>query len=299
MSWVQLPTRKVFKSEVHQHQLEQEGYVKLQALGEKQISELLAIYEKGKSPELDHPFYTSNWSADIDYRKKIDAQVRPILEEALAGLFQDYKCMFGYFLVKRPSAESMFRVHQDWTMVDESNFTGLTAWFALTDTTVENGCFHVVKKSHLFSDHVRGSEIVSPYCDIQDEIEKEFCTPLEVKKGEVVLFDHRLWHYSPPNFSKQDRVAAGMVLIPSETTFVHYHLNTGSGKLSTFKADDDFLINTGFGDDIASKGYELVAEKDFQQSQLDFSEFKNRYYKFNPESNSSWSIKSLLERIGA
>ena len=298
MNSVQLPSRKAFLSAELQQQLEAEGYVKLSLLKQEQIANLLESFEKMSSPELVHPFYTSNWSRDVEYRKTVDAALRPILEQFVLPLLDRYKGNLSYFLVKRPSSESEFRVHQDWSMVNESEFTGLTLWVALSDTKVENGCFHVVPKSHLFSDHVRGSGIECPYSELKDKIESDYCVPLEMKKGEALIFDHRLWHFSPANLSGEERVAAGMVFIPMETSFLHYYLDTETGVIRTYQANDEFLIDNGFGDDISLRGYEVLDEKPFVTDKFDEKSFKDLFFRYNRNVvKPKRGLEKLVERL--
>jgi hypothetical protein len=298
MNAVQLPKRKAFLSTELQQELEAKGFVKLNLLQGDQVSSLLDVFKQQTNSELTYPFYTSNWSKDVEYRKIVDSKVRPILESAVSGILDNYKCNFSYFLVKRPNLDSEFRVHQDWSMIDETQFTGLTLWVALSDTKVENGCFHVVEKSHLFSSHSRGSGIESPYSGIKGEIEKKYCSAIEMKKGEALIFDHRLWHFSPPNLSNEDRVAAGMVLIPKETTFLHYFLDPESGMVRTYQADDSFLYESGFGDDISSKGYELIDEKPFSHVQFDDKLFEECYFTYNNnKSRPKTGLEKFVERL--
>lgn len=299
MPEVILPERRAFLDAELQHQLQEFGFVRFQLLEPKQIQKLYDIYKELDNPELDHPFYTSNWSQDKDYRKRVDAQVRPILEKRLLGKLNNYKSCFGYFLVKRPSEQSEFKVHQDWSMVDETRYTGLTLWVPLADTSVNNGCFHIVRKSHLFSDHPRGSEIRSPYANIQDKIEKQYCTPIEMKAGEAILFDHRLWHYSPPNRSSQDRVAVGMVLIPEETTFIH-HKKREDAVITMYETNDDFLIDIGFGDDISKCAYKVLKEYRIMPESYDLTTFKKMYSKYNGnESTDESQFKRLFRKLFA
>ena len=283
MDNVQLPSRKAFLSAELQEKLEAEGYVKLNLLKENQVSSLLSVFEQQSNPELSYPFYTSNWSKDVAYRKKVDTEVRAFLEKPILELLDKYKCGLGYFLVKCSNPNSEFRVHQDWSMVDESKFTGLTLWVALSDTNVENGCFHIVKRSHLFSTHARGSAIESHFLGIKDEIESEYCMPIEMKKGEALVFDHRLWHFSPANLSSDDRIAAGMVLIPKETTFIHLYYDAQLNMVKTYKCNDDFLIENGFGDDVALKNYELLDEKPFVADSFDKKLFEKLFYRYNQQ----------------
>lgn len=115
--------------------------------------------------------------------------------------------------------------HQDGCVSFTDPPSATTFWYALEDTTPENGCLFVAPGSHrttplrqrliqaelglpkfvnlatpLWAQGVDGSETnVGP-------TEYEY-QALEVKKGTLVLFDGNLMHKSAPNQSDKNRVA--------------------------------------------------------------------------------------------
>lgn len=237
--------KPVFLNTEQQLALEVDGFVKVPLFGKSEVESLLAAFERTEKDAPNAPFYTSHWSESMDHRKEVDSLVRPILSNSILPLLDNYKDVFGYFLVKNPTAQSFFRLHQDWSLVDESKYVGITAWCALADTNATNGAFHVVKGSHRFLPNVRGLNIELAYRDILSYIEPQFTTPVYLKAGEAILFDQRLWHYSPPNISDQKRVSVALVCIPEQATLMHY---VGHGKPSdavidvdAYQVPDDFL----------------------------------------------------------
>jgi phytanoyl-CoA hydroxylase len=80
-----------------------------------------------------------------------------------------------------------------------------TAWIALDDTTIENGCMHVLPGGHtlgaLKHHHTIDCEI------LPDRIEKERAVPVEIKAGGVMYFSAMLPHQTPPNHTADRRRA--------------------------------------------------------------------------------------------
>ncbi len=72
-----------------------------------------------------------------------------------------------------------------------------TAWIALDDTTIENGCMHVLPGGHklgaLKHHHTIDCEILG------DRIEKDRAVPVEMGAGGVIYFSAMLPHQTPPN----------------------------------------------------------------------------------------------------
>jgi len=246
-----MTNQNVFLNPETQTKLEIDGYVVISALSQDDIYSLRAAHEKVKSEAPADPFYTSHWSPDLTHRRRVDEMVRPILSDKLLPLFENYKAIYGYYLVKNPGIDSCFRAHQDWTLVDEPKEVGITAWCPLIETNSSNGAFHVVRGSHKFLNNIRGTNIDPPYRSILPYIESQFMTPVYIKPGEVILFDQRLWHYSPANMSGVSRVSAGLVLIPQQTKLIHYCAEQADGsmvrEIKKYFPGDDFLQTVAFG----------------------------------------------------
>jgi phytanoyl-CoA hydroxylase len=80
-----------------------------------------------------------------------------------------------------------------------------TAWIALDDATVENGCMHTIPGGHLLGAlkhyHTIDCEI------LPDRIDKSQAVPVPVKAGGVMFFSAMLPHQTPPNQTAQRRRA--------------------------------------------------------------------------------------------
>ena len=80
-----------------------------------------------------------------------------------------------------------------------------TVWIALDDSTIENGCMHVLPGGHtlgaLKHHHTVDCEILS------DRIEKDRAVAVELKAGGVMYFSAMLPHQTPPNRTADRRRA--------------------------------------------------------------------------------------------
>ena len=98
--------------------------------------------------------------------------------------------------------------HQDQSgtlpEADQSNI--VTAWLAITDATVDNGCLILSPGSHLagLRPHIvkirRGKHAGTAVSD--DALKEENLIPLPVKRGSVIFFTARTIHGSLPNNTK-------------------------------------------------------------------------------------------------
>lgn len=114
--------------------------------------------------------------------------------------------------------------HQDaplWPII--APMTEVTAWVALDDVDVDNGCMSMVPGSHLWGDHMAH---LATWKDYEKDVPKEFQGhPVTVKKCPVakgeVHFHHALtWHGSHANTSGRPRRAIALHFMTNETRYV-------------------------------------------------------------------------------
>ncbi|MCU6792704.1 phytanoyl-CoA dioxygenase family protein [Paenibacillus sp. WQ 127069] len=94
-------------------------------------------------------------------------------------------------------------------------------WIALDEATVNNGCMHVIPRSH--------QEGATPHyairdwqlCDIQVPVERDVIVPL--KPGGVLFFHGMLYHGTPYNFSTDRRRALQFHYAPASSVRVGPH----------------------------------------------------------------------------
>jgi hypothetical protein len=134
----------------------------------------------------------------------------------------NHKLLTYFFLVKGIGGNSILRLHQDWSIIDERKYRAYSLWIPLCDSTTKNGTLYAMKGSHKFPLNIRGTGIPSKYGPLFNEAEK-YLKPIKVKAGEALLFDSRLLHYSPPNKSNKSRTAIVNNIIPTISKSRSFH----------------------------------------------------------------------------
>lgn len=220
------------------------GYAIPTRLNEDQLSQLKALYHQTHNFNLEQGgMFYSVYSSDTDYRLNVHRGINNILKDVYDDLFNDYKVVISSFIVKVNGPESEFGLHQDSTGLDEMQYSPLSVWIPLQDTTIENGCLAVIPKSFgLFSPY-RGISFSEPFHNIQEDI-KHYLQPIELKAGDVLLFDNRLVHYSPPNNSSEDRAVVMSGIFPKEAKIISCYKDTNvkNDKIEIFEQEDDHLL---------------------------------------------------------
>jgi phytanoyl-CoA hydroxylase len=118
--------------------------------------------------------------------------------------------------------------HQDhpyWPIIQPADL--VSAWVALDDATVENGCMWMVPRSFQWGPHKGGTIGTNP-ADFSPTPDMNLVppgepvepVPCEVKKGEVMFHHCLTWHGSPPNRSERGRPAIAVHYMPGYTRYV-------------------------------------------------------------------------------
>jgi ectoine hydroxylase-related dioxygenase (phytanoyl-CoA dioxygenase family) len=117
--------------------------------------------------------------------------------------------------------------HQDhpyWPIIQPADL--VSAWVALDDADLENGCMWMVPCSHRWGPHKGGTigtdeETFAPLPDMSlvPRGEEVRPVPCEVKKGQVMFHHCLTWHGSPRNRSERGRPAIAVHYMPGYTRY--------------------------------------------------------------------------------
>jgi phytanoyl-CoA hydroxylase len=113
--------------------------------------------------------------------------------------------------------------HQDapyWPIL--APMTEVSAWIALDDVEVENGCMSMVPSSHLWGNNIDFLHTLKSYDAMPDEFDghRIEVVPCPVKKGEVHFHHALTWHGSHANTSGRPRRAIAIHYMTQDTKYV-------------------------------------------------------------------------------
>jgi ectoine hydroxylase-related dioxygenase (phytanoyl-CoA dioxygenase family) len=117
--------------------------------------------------------------------------------------------------------------HQDhplWPIIQPADL--VSAWVALDDATIENGCMWMVPGSHKWGDHQKYLTSDEQFMPVHKQPEllpegaQVKAVPFEIKKGQVGYHHSLTWHGSPRNQSERKRRAIAVHYMPGHTRYV-------------------------------------------------------------------------------
>jgi hypothetical protein len=233
----------VVKIEAIKQALADTGYILVDISDNSVIKQLEELYQNfhHSKPENGGMFY-SLYSHDISYRKSIHDSIGTALSPLFQQWFSDYKIVINSYIIKHPGPKSEFNLHQDSTGLNEWKYSPLSFWMPLQDTTIENGCMWVIPSSQKLFSPYRGISFKTLFDEHYDLLQP-YLIPIEVKKGQALLFDNRIVHLSGENKSNKARAIVMSGIFPIEADIIScYRDNENNGPLEIYKQEEDYLL---------------------------------------------------------
>jgi len=124
------------------------------------------------------------------------------------------------FFIKEPRNPGFVSWHQDLTYWGLAPADIVTAWIALSESTLANGAMRVVPGSHTHevlphTDTFAPENLLSRGQEIRVEVDAEEAVALELLPGEMSLHHVKLIHGSEPNPSPERRIGLAVRYIPT------------------------------------------------------------------------------------
>lgn len=232
--------QRILTDDTLQRKLDLDGYVLMDLLDDNGIDEFLTALPESLS---ELPFvrgmHITTEHAPSPLRHDTSAQLMSMVRPRLASQFKDIKLLHGNFFIKEPSSESnAIGFHRDWSFVNEpAGERSYTLWVALCDITRETGGIGVIPGSHLKVRHLKHAVPKETYRfvdEIRDIAEAGPLHWLWPRKGQAILWDHRIVHCSGINTGASPRLCATFamthasnrlrVLWEEENGFRWYHV---------------------------------------------------------------------------
>ncbi|MGZ5247686.1 MAG: phytanoyl-CoA dioxygenase family protein, partial [Flavitalea sp.] len=240
--------RQIFKSADKEKFFRKYGYIIFELLDQKAMEEISAFYEHEFIAKREVfsfaeslPYYISIFDADTIHKKKVDELISHYVKTGTEQEMINYEVFYSNFMIKFPG-DGQIEAHQDFNFVDESIHTAFNLWCPLVDTNEENGGLFVIPGSHNVFRTQRGPNFPNALTKYNQML-KRYAQLVPLKRGQAIVFDHKLIHYSTPNHTSIVRLAIQSVLKPSETDAFHYLFDEQKNQVKALRIDKNFILN--------------------------------------------------------
>jgi ectoine hydroxylase-related dioxygenase (phytanoyl-CoA dioxygenase family) len=260
----------LFKDASLQAAFDKDGYVKINLLDSAEASDLKAYYLSLQHDHIgDYGFHISLENTNADYIEGVFKKLFDAVLPKLDAVLDNYKAFTASYVIKEAGLQNIVPPHQDWTFVDEEQFSSATVWIPLMDVTKNNGALGVIKGSHRIFNYPRVSPSPQSRALLSDHAFTLFpyVEVIEMKAGEALIFNNRTVHASPPNISGITRIAAGIGITQKDAQLKHYYQLPGKEELvevynvdaSFFATHNNSKLSVYFNNGQAPEGLQKVS----------------------------------------
>ena len=247
--------KSVLQNEALEKDLLEKGYVVVPFLNAAEVNALKEFYYDRHQRALDGMYATAH-TPDLDLRMAMNDFIKEQFKRPIASYFSHINPLGGSFIAKGKGGKGVLNPHQDWNIVDEDTFRSFNIWVPLVDLTEHNGAIQIIEGSHLWDRTYRSGNISFAYEDRIDQI-REQLTPLYMKAGEALIYDHRLIHASGENTTDEIRLAAVFGIIPEGAEMRYYHQKDPQ-TIEIYRSNKEFFLYGNIFE--GPKGLEKIAE---------------------------------------
>lgn len=268
MGEFKIPERKLnpsyIKNKDYRNTYIRDGYVVIKnVVNHNYIEEVLNVFEEIKL--LDGYFESDKLQTTIAFgeeaHKMAINSIKSIGLKIFPQILDSEKCKFdfgGGIIVKNKGCK--FAPHQDCSIIDEYKGTTSYAWIPTVTMTNENGTFYAIPGSHIWAAWQRSSQFPKWPLKKFQKLLLEYMIPIQVDKGDILLFDSALIHASGENYSNEIRLAFNAAIIERNAEHVQYVIDndTPKGKIEKFMVDEEYWTKGDLWG--KPKGYKSVLE---------------------------------------
>lgn len=145
----------------------------------------------------------------------------PAILDAVEDLYgPNLLCWSTHFFIKEAHDPGFVSWHQDSTYWGLSSPDVVTAWVALSESTMANGAMQVIPGTHVMDqvphrDTFAKNNLLTRGQEIAVDVDEAQAVPLELQPGEMSLHHVRIIHGSKPNSSVRRRIGFAIRYIPT------------------------------------------------------------------------------------
>jgi non-haem Fe2+, alpha-ketoglutarate-dependent halogenase len=149
-------------------------------------------------------------------------------------------CWTTNFFIKEGNDPAFVSWHQDSTYWGLSSPDVVTAWVALSPSTIANGAMRVIPGTHKL-DQIRhkdtfgANNLLTRGQEVAVEVDERQAVSLELQPGQMSLHHVRLIHGSPPNATAERRIGFAIRYIPTRVRQLQ-----GDDSATLVRGVDDF-----------------------------------------------------------
>jgi ectoine hydroxylase-related dioxygenase (phytanoyl-CoA dioxygenase family) len=232
--------KPLLRDPVLQQQVEREGFITLPLLPPEQVQSLLALYRQTVQQNHVSGLYESSRKNPYEVNRSISDEIRKRVSAAGESIFLSSTIYGGTFMVKSRLDSEMLPIHQDWSVVEEEQYSTLFIWCPLVDVSARNGGIFVLPGSHRWFGNLRSGSYPSNRYILPEQLHRQV-RDIQLNAGQAILYYDALLHGSHANNGEADRVVA-TARVMEDTAPLLYFQKYSQTEVDVYEATPKFYL---------------------------------------------------------
>jgi len=231
----------ILKDETLEKKIQRDGYVVLDFLNPETVAALKTEYlAKFSPPTTSIGRFTPMEHSTPEAKRHIHNFILDRIRPGLNSYFKNYQTPIASYFTKYANSKGDLTWHTDASIMLNTHLEPhYGIWCPLVDVTETNGALCVVEGSHKFSHVIFLDGLRWPYTSYSAVFDKTKKI-LNLKAGQMVLFDLRLVHHSTPNDTDVDRIAFCVRLTHQKSDY--YSFAAMPDGIEVFEEEHDYYL---------------------------------------------------------
>lgn len=249
---------QLFNNKELQQNIDTLGYLIIKLSDLNCISQIRNLYNETIANKQKSDLYESSRNNDTDTNNYINQQLQDIINPIAQEYFKKISFYGGTFMVKTNKHTTELPLHQDWNIVDEQKDTVYLLWIPIQDVDENNGTIFLIEKSHILFENYRSGSFPSVRISRQ-YLPSEKVKTIQLKVGEILIYNPAIFHGSYKNNTTSDRVVATAMVTNNDASLLYYH-KIDEKSIAAYQLTSQSYLNdiTQIANGIVPKGAKLL-----------------------------------------
>ncbi len=221
-------------------QFERDGFVTVRLLSPQQVGTLLALYRETVRESEVGGLYESSRNKPYAVNRTINEAIRREVSSAASQIFRPSRIYGGTFMVKSHLDSEVLPLHQDWSVVEEEQYSTLFVWCPLADVSVRNGSIFALPGSHRWFNSMRSGTYPSNRYILAEQLQRQV-RDVPLQAGEAILYSDALFHGSHANNGDADRIVVTARVMEEEAPLVYFQ-KFSDAEVDVYEASPEFYL---------------------------------------------------------
>ena len=227
------PRAKIFRDDNLERTIREDGFALIDLFTPEEhaaLTELVHGINDDKS--VNHAdvhvatdFRLSAFNNNSAYKRRLYDEIFRFAKGRYDALLADYEPLVINVFDKLPGAGSV-AIHQNPSFVYEPQYKSVSIWVPTIDANRDNGTIGVLRGSHDVFDAVRAANMPDIFAPCAKKLTEVYFEALSVKRGQAVVLDDSIIHWSYPNRSRERRTTIQFISVPKNAEHVYSYYNT-------------------------------------------------------------------------